>query len=129
MKAFITVLALALGLWVCSTATATSQDLRNPDQAAPAPASHQDLRNPDRVAPARGYLQDLRSPDRVAPEPAVVTGATTAPAPAVASSNAIPAPDDGLSTLLIVLISVGGAAALAGAAYTTMHVAHRHAAS
>ena len=31
--------------------TAPKQDLRNPDQQAPAPKPHQDLRNPDQQAP------------------------------------------------------------------------------
>jgi hypothetical protein len=146
MKVFTTTfLAVALGLWVCGSASAAPQDLHNPDRVAPAPATHQDLRNPDRVAPAlaihqdlrspdqvapvRGRLQDLRNPDRVAPEPAIVAGATTAPAPPVASTDALPAPDAGLSTLLIVLISTGGALAVAGAGYATMRVAQGRAAT
>jgi hypothetical protein len=126
MKVFATFLAVALGLWVCSAASAAAQDLRNPDQVAPAPATQQDLRNPDQIAPAHVTHQDLRNPDRVAPEPALVTAPNTAPAPSVASTDAIPAPDAGLSTLLIVLISTGTAVAVAGAAYTTMRIAHAH---
>jgi hypothetical protein len=129
MKVLTTTLAIALGLGICGTASAAPQDLRNPDQVAPAPVIHQDLRNPDQVAPAPAIHQDLRNPDQVAPAPAIVTEPTTAPAPAVASTDAIPAPDAGLSTLLIVLISTGAAVAVAGAGYATMRVAraHRHA--
>jgi hypothetical protein len=125
MKVLTTILAIALGLWVCGTAVAAPVDLHNPNQAAPAPATHQDLRNADQVAPARGNMQDLRNPDRVAPEPAIVMGAPAAPAPA-ATSPALPAPDGGLSALLIVLISVGAATALAGASYAVMRVAHAY---
>lgn len=59
--------------------------------------------------------------------PAIEAGAATAPAP-VASSNAIVAPDDGLGTLSIVLLGIGGALALAGAGYATVRV-HRQAAT
>jgi hypothetical protein len=49
----------------------------------------------------------------------------------VASTDVVPAPDAGLSTLLIVLMSTGAAVAVAGAGYATMRVAqaHRHAAT
>ena len=97
MKLFTTILAISLGLWICSTAAAQSQDLRNPDQAAPPPVYKQDLRNPDQVAPAT-----------------------------VPWSDPIPDSGVGLSTLLVVLLSVGGAVALAGAGYATLRVAHSH---
>jgi hypothetical protein len=127
MKVFSTILALALGLWICGTASAAPQDLRSPDQVAPALTSHQDLRSPDQVAPALAIHQDLRNPDRFGPERSIVTGVTKAPAPVAALNDAIPAPDAGLSTLLIVLIATGGAVAVAGAGYATgRHVAHTH---
>lgn len=113
MKWFTTLLAISLGLWVCSTAAAaTPQDLRNPDQVAPTPTPKQDLRNPDQIAPASADVQGVA---------AAAIGASTAPA-----SEPTPASDGGLSTLLIVLLAIGGAVALAGAGYATMRVAHSH---
>jgi hypothetical protein len=134
MKVFTTTfLAVALGLWVCGSASAAPQDLHNPDRVAPAPATHQDLRNPDRVAPALAIHQDLRSPDQVAPVRGRLQDLRNpdrvAPEPPVASTDALPAPDAGLSTLLIVLISTGGALAVAGAGYATMRVAQGRAAT
>jgi hypothetical protein len=130
MKVFTTLLAVSLGLWICGAAAAQPQDLRNPDQVAPAAAPTQDLRNPDQVAPSRGHLQDLRNPDQVAPTrghlpyvPAASDRAAAAPVPA---SDPTPASDGGLSTLLIVLICVGGAVALTGAGYATVRAAHNH---
>jgi hypothetical protein len=107
-------------------AAPASQDLRSPDSATRvtptpyrAPAA-QDLRSPDTatpVAPRATAVQDLRSPDAVTPvEPA--------PASAATSSDVTLPVDGGLSGFMIVLISLGGAVALAGAAYTSMRLAH-----
>jgi hypothetical protein len=100
-----------------------AQDLRSPDTATPAvsgPARGQGLRSPDTVtpvAPRATAVQDLRSPDAVTPvEPA--------PASAATSSDVTLPVDGGLSGFMIVLISLGGAVALAGAAYTSMRLAH-----
>jgi hypothetical protein len=109
MKAFTAILAIVLGLCVCSSAAAA--------------ATYQDLRNPDQVAPPRGHVQDLRSPDRVAPVAVDVTAPTTAPAPASTDANAA---GGGLGTLWIVLISVVGAVLLAAGGYATTRVAHAH---
>jgi hypothetical protein len=130
MKLLTTLLAISLGLLVCSTAAADPQDLRNPDQVAPMPMLHQDLRNPDRIAPMPVPHQDLRNPDRIATAvPAELQDAATAASRAATASmpaDATPASDGGLSTLLIVLISIGGAVALAGAGYATVRLAHAH---
>jgi hypothetical protein len=119
MKAFIASAAMILGLCLCGTAAA--QDLRNPDQVAPAPAAYQDLRNPDQVAAAPTTTAwDRRNPDRTMyAAPTVADRAVSAPAVVAPSS-------DGLGALWIVLISTGGALVLAGAAYTTVRVVHRH---
>jgi hypothetical protein len=61
----------------------------------------------------------VRSPDSVTP-----TEPDSAPA-AAPSDVTLPA-NGGLSALLIVLISLGGAIALAGVAYGTMRLAHAH---
>ena len=149
MKSLTVMLTAALVLCLSASALAqnpaTFQDVRSPDNVPPAavPATFQDLRAPDNVRPAapvapRTFLDvrapdnvtatapaapatflDVRSPDSVAPmEPGS--------APAAGSSD-VPLPaDGGLSALLIVLISLGGALALAGVAYVTMRLAHAH---
>ena len=83
-------------------------------------AASQDLRPPDNVTPTTPASQDLRSPDSVTPTESTV-------APAVASSEVTLPADGGLSTFLIVLISFGGAVALAGAAYGARRLSHAHA--
>ena len=129
MKSLTALLAVAATLCLANAALAapavdralanpaTQQDLRSPDQVAPAGAPLQDLRSPDQVAPAGAPLQDLRSPDQVAPAVADSAEASTA---AISSSGG------GLSALWIVLISVGGAMALTAVAYTTIRVIHAH---
>jgi hypothetical protein len=123
------IVMLTAALVVCLTGSAwalpaVSQDLRSPDTVTPAVpdlARGQDLRSPDTVtpaepvAPAARSMQDLRAPD-------TVTSAEPAPA---ATSLAVTLPaDGGLNVFLIVLISLGGASALGGAAYTVMRLAH-----
>lgn len=126
MKSFTALLAVALVLCLSVVASSSAQqDLRSPDQLAPATAAQQDLRSPDRVTPSSAVLQDLRSPDQI------VAGASALPQPAAASTDVIPASDDGISTIWIVLICIGGAMALAAAAYTGTRVAraYRHGAT
>jgi hypothetical protein len=126
MKSFTALVAVALVLCLSLVASSSAQqDLRSPDQVAPTTAAQQDLRSPDQVAPVSAALQDLRSPDQIVP------GTPASPLPAAASTDAIPASDGGISTLWIVLISIGGAMTLAAAAYTTTRVAraHRHSAT
>jgi hypothetical protein len=120
MKVLPAILALALGLLVSGTAWA--QDLRNPDQVAPAAATLQDLRNPDQVAPSTGAVQDLRNPDQVAPMSLAVPEVE----PLVASASALDTTEGGLDALWIVLIAIGGVVALAGASYATLRFAHAH---
>jgi hypothetical protein len=88
------------------TAFAQSQDLRSPDQQAPAPAVKQDLRSPDTrlvVAPKTGAVvssgyRDLRSPDAVdaaaaKPEPIAAAVRTDLRSPdAVDAGRDIPQP-------------------------------------
>ena len=112
MRGFLPVLAITLGLIAAGPAVASStiatQDLRAPDQTNSAVAT-QDLRAPDQTNPAVA-TQDLRAPDRtseVAVAPAAVLTA-----------------DSGLSTALIVLLAVGGAAMLAATAVVGRRYAH-----
>ncbi|HET9270418.1 MAG TPA: hypothetical protein VFO31_19715 [Vicinamibacterales bacterium] len=74
--------------------------------------AQQDLRGPDQVSPARVVAQDLRGPDQVSP-----------------ARVAVSTPEGGLSTLWIVLISLGGALTLAGIAYTGTHFVRQHGAA
>jgi hypothetical protein len=98
-------------------AVAAPQALRAPDQVAPADAT-QDLRAPDQVA-AVAATQDLRAPDQS-------TSAPSVPASPVEATDAVSTSGGGLSTMWIVLICLGGAAALAAAGYTAMRVAYAH---
>jgi hypothetical protein len=128
-----------------SPTSASWQDLRSPDSVAPTESGPvpgparmhastvqkptpqgQDLRGErakdssqavDVTLAARG--RTLRAPDGVAPTQRTV-------APAAASSHATLPADGGLSTFLIVLISLAGAVALAGAGYTAMRLSHAH---
>jgi hypothetical protein len=131
MKLYTAVLAVALAFGLCQVAAADGpatvvQDARSPDLVAPAAAASQnpqtpasqDLRTPDQVTPA-GVSQDFRAPDQSTSAPSVL-------ASPVAATDAIATSDGGLSTLWIVLICLGGAAALVAAGYTTMRVAHAH---
>jgi hypothetical protein len=101
------------------------QDLRSPDLVSPAAAPPQDLRSPDRITSA-APRQDLRSPDRITSVGSLAPESVVAVDSAVASNDAISTSGGGLSALWIVLISVGGALALAGVAYTTVRVMHAH---
>ena len=122
-------------LMVCLTSSAWAQptafeDLHPSDAATAITADTfgaqgpQDVRrSPDTVVPVMAVAarvassQDLRSPDTVVP---VVPAALVEPepAPAATAPEVVLVPDDGgLSVLMIVLISIGGAAALAGAAF------------
>jgi hypothetical protein len=118
MKSFTALLAVALML--CASQVA----LARPADSGPAPAAsssaQKDLRSPDQVAPSGAPLQDLRSPDQVGL-------AVPVPESPVATADAISTPaDGGLTALWIVLISIGGAVALAAAGYTAMRVVHSH---
>jgi len=114
-----------------------SQNLRSPDSVTPiervAPAS-QNLRSPDSVTPIERTpirstvvlaSQDLRSPDSVTPMERTPIQSTVASA-AAPSDVTLPA-DGGLSTFLILVISFGGAVAVAGAAYGARRLSHAHA--
>jgi hypothetical protein len=113
------IVVMTAGLMVCLTGSAWAQ-----------PAVYQDVRSPDAALPVSAAVlsvasnQDLRSPDAALPVSAAVPPVETAPAPAATSSE-IPVPvDGGLSAFMIVLISLGGAAALAGAAFAALRLAH-----
>src|SRR5829696_7276849 len=108
-----------------------SQNLRSPDSVTPiervAPAS-QNLRSPDSVTPIERVApasQNLRSPDSVTPMERTPIQSTVASA-AAPSDVTLPA-DGGLSTFLILVISFGGAVAVAGAAYGARRLSHAHA--
>jgi hypothetical protein len=131
--------AVCLGCigFAATTAIAQESTLSTPDQRT-AHFSKAALHGPDqRTAPAAITLESipgigvtapdqrtahatkalLHGPDqRTAPDP------NAAPVAAVAASVPLVPTDDGLSTLPIVLISVGGALALAGAGYAAMRV-------
>ena len=133
MKSFTAFFAAATALCLSQVAladgptpsgvTSAQQDLRSPDRIM-SPDSRQDLRSPDRTMSAVPR-QDLRGPDRhmvarqLAPESVVVV-----PDPTVASARV--SSGGGLSAPWIVLISLGGALALAGVTYTAMRAVHRH---
>jgi len=120
MKVSLAVLATVFVLCLATTAAA-QQDLRGPDQAAPAAVATQDLRGPDQAAPAAVATQDLRGPDQAAP-----TSASVAVPTVLAATDAVGS-EGGLATLSIVLLSVGGALILSGIAYTTTRAVHaRH---
>jgi len=131
MKLYTAFLAVALAFGLCQVTAADEpaagvQDARSPDLVAPAAAAaqdlarpaSQDLRTPDQVAPA-GASQDLRAPDQS-------TSAASVLASPIAATDAIATSGGGLSTLWIVLLCLGGVAALTAAGYTTMRVAHAH---
>jgi|tagenome__1003787_1003787.scaffolds.fasta_scaffold19892304_2 hypothetical protein len=80
-------------------------------------AGGQDLRAPDQVAPAP-VTQDLRAPDRVAPSSPASSAVVTP------HDLTLPSSGGGLSTLAIVLIGAGGVVALGAVAYTTRLVVH-----
>jgi glucose/arabinose dehydrogenase len=105
MRAFTALLAVALVLCLSLVASSSAQ---------------QDLRAPDQIAPATAAQQDLRAPDQI------VAVASTSPQPAAASTEVTPASDGGISTIWIVLICIGGAMTLAAAAYTTTRAARAH---
>ncbi|MEA2247378.1 MAG: hypothetical protein QOH46_1907 [Solirubrobacteraceae bacterium] len=114
MRLFLATLASVLALG--SSALAQSDDLRAPDQIAPAtsPTVSTDLRAPDQQAPAPmpTVSTDLRAPDQQAPAPA--------PAPAV------PTPVSGGGTAAIVFVLVGLGAALVVLAAGYLGVRYRH---
>src|SRR5215203_5718516 len=120
-----------------------SQNLRSPDSVTPIERTpirstvvlaSQDLRSPDSVTPIERTpirstvvlaSQDLRSPDSVTPMERTPIQSTVASA-AAPSDVTLPA-DGGLSTFLILVISFGGAVAVAGAAYGARRLSHAHA--
>jgi hypothetical protein len=116
--------APAVDSGLAAPVTSPVQDLRAPDRVAPAAAPLQDLRAPDRTTNAAPH-QDLRAPDRVTFEGSLAPESVVAPDTAVASTDALSTSGGGLSTLWIVLISLGGVA-FAGLAYTTMHFRRAH---
>jgi hypothetical protein len=83
-----------------SAPAAPKQDLRNPDQRAPAPRPYQDLRNPDQQAPTPPIAQTPFTPVEL-----------TKPAPIAA--------DSGLSPLVIVVPSLVLVAMLAASVIYT----------
>lgn len=115
----------ATDLYPPDTATAVTADSFN----APGP---QELRSPDTIPQVNAATltvasgQELRSPDTI-PDVRAATPVEPAPAPAATSPAILVPADGGLSAFLIVLISLGGAAALAGAAFGGMRFAHHRA--
>jgi hypothetical protein len=136
MRYLTAVLAVAFTACLCATASASVLNPPGTTRSGPshrAGVTQRDLRNPDnRVAVhANVPRQDFRNPDnRVAPgasgNTATVasTDAATASKPSIAAT--IPVDGGGLSAFVIVLISIGGAAALAGVAVVTTRVVHHH---
>jgi hypothetical protein len=118
--------ALDRGLSVAAPAgSPAQQDLRAPDRIAPAPAPLQNLRSPDRTT-TTAPRQDLRNADSIAPGGSLAPESVVAPDTAVASTDALSTSGGGLSTLWIVLISLG-TLTLAGLTYTTLRFRHAHA--
>jgi hypothetical protein len=97
MRGLLPALAITLGLIVAGPAVASST------------IATQDLRAPDQTNSAVA-TQDLRAPDQT-------TQVAVAPAAALTA-------DSGLSTALIVLLAVGGAAMLAATAVVGRRYAH-----
>jgi hypothetical protein len=106
------------------TQPAPRQDLRNPDQQAPAPAvPKQDLRNPDQQAPAPALpKQDLRNPDNQAPRIENVPAQQphtfapverTKPVPAVVHDDSNPSPLVFILPSLVLIAMLAAATAYA----------------
>jgi hypothetical protein len=93
---------------------AQTQDLRNPDQQAPAPEPKQDLRNPDQQAPAPEPKQDLRNPDQQAPPVPLKPYA-----PVVLTKPAPVTVDDGPSPLVYIIPGLAVVAMLGAAVVYT----------
>jgi hypothetical protein len=122
MKSLTALLAVAATLCLANAALAAPAV----DSGLAAPANpQQDLRSADQVAPARAHqLQDLRSADRITSGGSLPPESFGVADSAEASTVAVSTSGGGLSALWIVLISVGGATALAAVAYTSIRVMH-----
>jgi hypothetical protein len=123
LTAFVAVTA-ALCLYPAASMAAVAD---GPTSSASSPVQ-QDLRAPDLVSPAAAPLQDMRAPDQAVSAGSLAPESVVVPDPAVASASTDVSATSGggLGTLWIVLISLGGAVALSGVAYTTKRVVHGH---
>lgn len=116
MRSLTTLLAVAIAMCLCGTAVASP--MQPPGTTAPSTSSQQDIRNPDnRVAP--GHPGQAPDTSASLSADAAVSGDT----PRIVSSASS---DSGLSAFLIVLISVGGVAAIAGTAVVATRAVHHH---
>jgi hypothetical protein len=114
MRSLTTLLAVAIAMCLCGTALASS--LEPPGSTAPSTSPPQDVRNPDnRVPPGH--------PGQVPDTSASLRAAANSDTSRIVSSVSS---DSGLSAFLIVLISVGGVVAIAGAAVVTTRAVHHH---
>jgi hypothetical protein len=104
---------LALTAPVASAMPIRDADGSRTSSLAGTPAPRQDLRNPDQQAPAPEPKQDLRNPDQRAPAPPVPLKPY---APVELTKPAPVAVDDGPSPLVFVLPTVALIAMLAAAA-------------
>jgi hypothetical protein len=117
MKSLTAALAIVMALCLCGTALARPiEQAAAPWTAAPVDTQVVgDDHWKTTVAPAAPVVGDDHWKATVAPE--AVTPLLDA---------ALPSPGGGLSAFVIVLIAAGGALTLAGAAYMTVRVVHRH---
>jgi hypothetical protein len=111
--------ALILATLALTAPVASAMPIRDPDDGsrtsslAGTPAQKQDLRNPDQQAPAPKPKQDLRNPDQQAPVPLKPY------APVVLTKPAPVAADDGTSPLVYIIPSLALAAMLGAAVIYT----------
>jgi hypothetical protein len=112
-------LAIALTLFVCSAAWAMPAPIHPATDGAAQPSG---------PVAERTYSYGAAQQSGPVAERTYSEASSAAPSPAAPVTAATPAvvPDDGLGALIIVLISVGGALTLVGAAYTARRVVMHH---
>jgi hypothetical protein len=112
--------ALILATLALTAPVASAMPIRDPDDGshtsslAGTPAPKQDLRNPDQQAPASKPKQDLRNPDQQAPPVPLKPYA-----PVVLTKPAPVAADDGTSPLVYIIPSLALVAMLGAAVIYT----------
>ena len=121
MKFLTAPLAFALAVALSGTALAM------PDISPPPPETTASVQQVNLSAPDQ-QTTSIAKPLLKGPDQRTGPTADLQPQPVAAQAPSVPAvpSDGGLSTFLIVLISVGGALALCGIAYTRNRVVHRH---
>jgi hypothetical protein len=121
---------IALALSLCGTAL-TQTAAAMPERISDAVSQQQSGPMPERISDGLSQQQSGPLPERISDAPTAAVSADSDPvvAPAAAVAPNVSS-DDGLGALVIVLISVGGAMALAGVAYAARRVMrHGHAAA